>query len=187
MRFLWPVRLESGDRASNPMETTKPFIDIQEVMREIRERIRPKTPESAAAGSSAVAGPHPPALELAGLREAAHRVRLSCSLVGQMPPQPPSLRARIGAKLVRIVQRMLFWYTPQILQFHTAVTQAIVEHVSLLGALSGASQESSQALGKLDGAFGISKEECYCPCGKHGGFYRLCRIHTSANLFQPRM
>ena len=31
-----------------------------------------------------------------------------------MPAQPASLRAKVGAPLVRVVQRMLFWYTPQI-------------------------------------------------------------------------
>ena len=34
--------------------------------------------------------------------------------VGHMPPEPPTLRGRIGASLVRIVKRTLFWYTGQI-------------------------------------------------------------------------
>jgi SAM-dependent methyltransferase len=45
--------------------------------------------------------------------------------VGRLPPRPNTLRARIGAKLVSVVQRMLFWYTPQILQFHAASTVAM--------------------------------------------------------------
>jgi outer membrane murein-binding lipoprotein Lpp len=34
--------------------------------------------------------------------------------IGRMPPEPPSLRARVGAVLVRLVRRCLFWYTEQI-------------------------------------------------------------------------
>src|ERR1700744_6309643 len=34
--------------------------------------------------------------------------------VGHMPPEPPTLRGQIGASLVRIVRRTLFWYTDQI-------------------------------------------------------------------------
>ncbi|MBZ5725702.1 MAG: class I SAM-dependent methyltransferase [Acidobacteriia bacterium] len=45
--------------------------------------------------------------------------------VGRLPPRPNTLRARIGARLVSVVQRMLFWYTPQILRFHSAATLAM--------------------------------------------------------------
>ena len=31
--------------------------------------------------------------------------------VGDIPPQPPTLRGRLGAVLVNLVRRMLFWYT----------------------------------------------------------------------------
>ena len=31
-----------------------------------------------------------------------------------MPPEPPTLRGRTGAALVRFVKRCLFWYTDQI-------------------------------------------------------------------------
>jgi O-antigen chain-terminating methyltransferase len=48
--------------------------------------------------------------------------------VGRMPAGPNTLRAKAGAVLVRIVQRMLFWYTPQIHRFHEAAT-AVVENV----------------------------------------------------------
>ncbi len=41
-----------------------------------------------------------------------------------MPPSPNTRRARIGAILVRGVQRCLFWYTPQILQFHNDAANA---------------------------------------------------------------
>jgi O-antigen chain-terminating methyltransferase len=48
-------------------------------------------------------------------------------IVGKMPPSPNSLRARIGGIFVRTVQRMLFWYTPQIHRFHGATVE-MAEH-----------------------------------------------------------
>jgi SAM-dependent methyltransferase len=49
--------------------------------------------------------------------------------VGDMPPQPPTLRAHVGAVLVKIVQRMLFWYTEQIRTFHKGNSEAAGEQV----------------------------------------------------------
>jgi len=52
--------------------------------------------------------------------------------IGEMPPQPPTLRGRLGAVLVRIVQRMLFWYTGQIRAFHKAVSEAAGEQANVV-------------------------------------------------------
>ena len=49
--------------------------------------------------------------------------------VGDMPPQPPTLRAQVGAVLVKIVQRMLFWYTEQIRTFQRGVSEAAGEQI----------------------------------------------------------
>src|SRR5262245_7749192 len=38
--------------------------------------------------------------------------------LGDMPPAPPTMRGRLGAILVRVVRRALFWYTNQIRSFH---------------------------------------------------------------------
>jgi O-antigen chain-terminating methyltransferase len=51
------------------------------------------------------------------LRSAIAALSSSYALVGQTPPEPPTLRGRIGARLVGLVQRLLFWYTPQIVHF----------------------------------------------------------------------
>jgi len=49
--------------------------------------------------------------------------------IGDMPPQPPTWRARIGAVFVRIVRRALFWYTQQIVTFQRLVSNAAREQV----------------------------------------------------------
>ena len=51
--------------------------------------------------------------------------------VGSMPPAPDTWRARMGAHLVRIVQRMLFWYTPQVLRFHGGVLEVLERSCTL--------------------------------------------------------
>ena len=63
--------------------------------------------------------------ELMALRTAYDLVHQRRGTVGTMPPTPHTSRARIGAFLVRLVQRMLFWYTPQIIGFNEAVTRAL--------------------------------------------------------------
>jgi SAM-dependent methyltransferase len=55
--------------------------------------------------------------ELDALRAAYSRLYQARNAVGQMPPSPNTFRARVGQFLVKCVQRMLFWYTPQILRF----------------------------------------------------------------------
>jgi SAM-dependent methyltransferase len=49
------------------------------------------------------------------------------ALIGIMPPQPPTLRGRIGGILVSFIQRCLFWYTPRIVHFQRAVAAAFRE------------------------------------------------------------
>jgi O-antigen chain-terminating methyltransferase len=49
--------------------------------------------------------------------------------IGDMPAEPPTLRGRVGALLVRIVQRALFWYTGQIRTFQTRVADAAREQM----------------------------------------------------------
>jgi O-antigen chain-terminating methyltransferase len=64
--------------------------------------------------------------------------------VGDMPPRPPTLRGRVGAILVGIVRRMLFWYTGQIRSFHAGVAGAVAEQSRALRELS-AGDERRQA------------------------------------------
>ena len=54
------------------------------------------------------------------------------ALVGQMPPQPPTVRARVGRLLVSIVRRAVFWLSDQIRSFQTAVVASQKEHAQLL-------------------------------------------------------
>jgi hypothetical protein len=67
------------------------------------------------------------------LRAACEEMQNLGVAVGRMPPSPNTTRARFGAYLVRIVQRMLFWYTPQIVRFNAAAS-SFAEQVCLTSA-----------------------------------------------------
>ncbi len=66
----------------------------------------------------------PVSTELLELRSAIAALTASYALVGQTPPEPPTFRGRIGARLVRLVQKLLFWYTPQIVHFQYSALKA---------------------------------------------------------------
>jgi 2-polyprenyl-3-methyl-5-hydroxy-6-metoxy-1,4-benzoquinol methylase len=62
--------------------------------------------------------------ELAELRSAIASLTASYALVGQTPQEPPTFRGRMGARLVKLTQRLLFWYTPQIVHFQYSALKA---------------------------------------------------------------
>jgi hypothetical protein len=73
-----------------------------------------------------------PWLESAALRSVLSALHASYALVGQLPPEPPTLRGRVGARLVKLIRRMLFWYTPQIVHFQYSVLRALEEQAKIL-------------------------------------------------------
>jgi hypothetical protein len=56
--------------------------------------------------------------------------------VGQLPPEPPTWRGRIGTFLIGLVRRALFWYTPHIIQFHNSALRAQEQQFRLLESLA---------------------------------------------------
>jgi 2-polyprenyl-3-methyl-5-hydroxy-6-metoxy-1,4-benzoquinol methylase len=70
--------------------------------------------------------------ESAGQRSALAALYGSYALVGQMPPEPPTFRGRLGARLIKVVQRLLSWYTPQIVHFQYSALQAFEEQAKNL-------------------------------------------------------
>ena len=85
--------------------------------------------------------------QLAELRFAIAALTASYALVGQTPPEPPTFRGRMGARLVKLVQRLLFWYTPQIVHFQYSALKALE---SALRAFESALQASESAQQKFE-------------------------------------
>lgn len=80
-----------------------------------------------------------------------HTLRLSRSMesavtqVGDMPPEPPTMRGRMGAMLVQAMRRALFWYTGQIRGFQAMVAESARELGNALQEL-GSRQEREQSM-----------------------------------------
>ena len=100
----------------------------EQVLQQIREEMeRSYRPLEASKPMERNQANGPPPIESAGIRPALSALYASYGLVGQMPPQPPTFRGRLGARVVKLVQRLLFWYTPQIVHFQYSALRALEE------------------------------------------------------------
>lgn len=100
----------------------------EKILEQIREEMQRsyQSREESKPGRRAEAG------EWSELRSAIAALTASYALVGQTPPEPPTFRGRIGASLVKLVQRLLFWYTPQIVYFQYSALRAFESVVRAL-------------------------------------------------------
>ena len=110
-------------------------IDVAALMREIRERVQRQArplvfPEDGGAPQQPAAS-----FELSRVRYSAIELRESMRRVNEMPPQPPTLRGRMGGVLVRILRRAMFWQTDQLRRFETAAVTALDEQARALETL----------------------------------------------------
>lgn len=116
-------------------------MDVRSVIDEIQTRVERESSPSRASFSPPVSASADTG-RLVSMRAAYKRLYDARDLVGQMPPSPPTLRAGIGKSLVRIVQRMLFWYTPQIRRFQR-------EAAMFMGAACDLIERQFQLIGEL--------------------------------------
>jgi SAM-dependent methyltransferase len=114
------------------MEIFRPPSDAEGAQREIFEAIRRHAVPAAIEPEGKNMN-----LDAFSLREGARQLRLKLAVVGQMPPEPPTLRGRLGAWIIRKIRRALAWYTAQILQFHQSVTEVIEQHVKTIEEIQG--------------------------------------------------
>lgn len=70
-------------------------------------------------------------VDLTGLHRSLSLLKSGRTLIGSVPAGPATLRARIGAKLVRIIRRALFWFLPQLDTFHAAVIEFAQQQISI--------------------------------------------------------
>jgi SAM-dependent methyltransferase len=56
--------------------------------------------------------------------------------VGRMPPQPPTLRARLGSVLVKLVRRSLFWYSAQVNEANARIAQTLRGHAERISKIA---------------------------------------------------
>ena len=70
--------------------------------------------------------------------------------IGELPPQPPTFRARGGRILVGLVRRALFWHTPQIRRALDALTDALEAQVHALEMVSRNNAQSDARIAALE-------------------------------------
>ena len=123
-------------------------MNLQKVVHDIRGRVIRE------AGQRATQAPADRALlpvsdEIARLRFLYEQLFAIRNSVGRMPPSPKTLRAKTGTILIRVVQRMLFWYTPQIQRFHNATTEVAENVCSAMETQTAALQRLFTEVGEI--------------------------------------
>lgn len=125
-------------------------IDVQKIMREIRERIRNGSAslDLQRNGSAAFRAQRQ---AVQAVEEASRSLKSAQALFGQLPPQPPTMRGRIGSLLTKAVRRALFWYTPQLQSFHAGVVRGMEQQTAALTAGASANQHTQELVESLSG------------------------------------
>ena len=103
-----------------------PVVDVQAVMQGVRLRARERRSENAEIQRLAERVVSP-ALALALSRLDAHLqdLRRSAPVVGAVPATPRTLRGRMGAVMVALVRRALFWFIPPLESSQAAMLGAL--------------------------------------------------------------
>src|ERR1700704_6326233 len=93
-------------------------IDVQDLMQEVREGIAQglAMPQCGPGLRSSSALPMP---EMQCLKRVIKALHLRKTLVGRLPPEPPTLRGRAGGLMVKIIRRSLSWFTSRLGDFHS--------------------------------------------------------------------
>jgi hypothetical protein len=135
------------------MDLPRPEIDVEEVMRQIRERVRVARGIGVTDGYSE--------FERRLNTRAFGSVSLENALrrIGAMPPSPPTLRGRLGRLLVSGIWRALAWYTAGILAFGNAVEDVFHRHLDELAETNRELRKSRAMIAKLQAEFARIQSE----------------------------
>jgi SAM-dependent methyltransferase len=126
------------------MESAPHSLEVESAIREIADTIRAYAGDATSIVTFASESVPPE------LRETIRLLKLSREAVGQMPPQPPTLRGRFGAWIVRQLRRALFWYTPPIQEFHRNVSYAFEQQAEIIAAFTRENNELRSRVGELE-------------------------------------
>src|SRR5262245_2901180 len=106
-------------------------VDVQAIMREIRAVVRAGNRErdDAARIARRSTPGHLPAV-IARLKASAVSLEEAAKRIGEVPPGPRTLRARLGAMGVAVMQRSLFWLVPAVRSTQQNLVHAFRDHVA---------------------------------------------------------
>ncbi|MBV8820574.1 MAG: hypothetical protein JO022_19600, partial [Acidobacteriaceae bacterium] len=112
-------------------------INVDDVMREIREQARQRNPKPSVPRRSR---------PIAGMSAVA---RFPVEHIGDLPPAPPTLRGRLGAIAVRFVYHALEWYTVRLRQLVAALKSDAATHDRSVQQLAATVEENTQEIATL--------------------------------------
>jgi hypothetical protein len=120
-------------------------IDVEKLMQNLREQFeRGSTWDQGKPHASPRGAP-----DVAALARVNRSLRFRKSLVGQIPPAPSTLRARVSGVLVGMISRSLFWFTGRLDDFHSAVVEASDLQSDALTRLAWSGQQTRQLLDRV--------------------------------------
>jgi hypothetical protein len=114
-------------------------IDVQVLMQEIRDRIHQGSDTQERGFPLPSSLPMP---EMEGLKRVSQTLHLRKTLVGRLPPEPPTLRGRVGGLMVKVIRRSLSWFTSRLDDFHSDVIEALDLQFSALIRLSSVTRQN---------------------------------------------
>jgi hypothetical protein len=127
-----------------PSQDPVSTVDVQAIMREIREKVRAENRDRDDAARTATrAIPRHVNAVLARLKSSTASLEEAVSRIGEIPPAPDTLRARVGAGGVRVMQRALFWLVPTIKSAQQNTVQSIRDHVTVTEEILKALQQTN--------------------------------------------
>lgn len=59
------------------------------------------------------------------VEELCRTARRTFMAIGLVPAAPPTFRARVGRAIIGLIQKLLWWYTPQIIAFNNLVVDTM--------------------------------------------------------------
>lgn len=84
---------------------------------------------------------------VARLHAAARTLRAQASRLGELPPEPPTLRGKVGALAVRLMRRSMFWLIPSLRANQEVVAGALEEQARAIEDIIRAIEPRGNRLG----------------------------------------
>jgi ubiquinone/menaquinone biosynthesis C-methylase UbiE len=117
------------------MDASRGKADHQDLLLSIRQRIEERLQEARTSPMSHD-GTTSRVAELSALREQCRAATESFGAIGNLPPGPRTLRGRAGKFAIRCIQRMLVWYTSQVVAFNGLMSRIATLQFNALSGLS---------------------------------------------------
>jgi SAM-dependent methyltransferase len=122
-------------------------IDVTEIMREIRERVRRKATAAAPFELPSVSFPLLTALDNA--RGALSELKSSVEQIDELPPRPQTVRGALGSFLSRFLRRLLFWQYAQARKIHVSVVKTIEQLIVTSETISSHNEQLEASIRSL--------------------------------------